>query len=175
MALNCRISKGVADSCTPNVAGINRMVIVNWSEEFKFTSSTDGCVDTVDLGSEKAYEFAIMDGTGQALSTGTVGSNASSRYHVHQVNGQIAHLDCDMLGEYNNFFMGKFIVIVETKNRDTYAFGVDNGLTAEAWTYDSGTGEGDANGITFTFSGAQPNPPVKIASWDVVKALVQKA
>lgn len=174
MALNCKFTKGIEDSCTPNVSGVLRMAIANWDESFTFTASQNApyCIDTIDLGSEKAYNFAILDGTGNATSTGTIGGNADSRYHQHAVTGQIAHLDCDLLGDYNNFFLGRVIIFVETKNRDVYAFGVDNGLRAETWTYDTGTGEGDANGINFVFSGAQPNPPLKIASWDVVKGLM---
>lgn len=172
MALNCRISKGVNAQCTPNVSGVLRMAIANFSEDYTFTPSSGNCVDTVDLGGEKAYNFAIMDGTGQATSTGTIGGNNDSRYHQHAVTGQIARLDCDLLGEYNNFFLGNVIIFVETKNRETYVFGADNGLKAEVWTYDTGAADGDANGINFTFSGAQPNPPIKLASWDIVKALM---
>lgn len=172
MALNCKIVKGVEDSCTPNVSGVLRMAIANWSEDFTFTPSQGGCVDSIDLGSEKAYKFAIMEGTGNATSTGTIGGNNDSRYHQHAVTGQIAKLDCDLVGEYNNWFLGRVIIFVETKNCDVYAFGVDNGLTAEVWTYDTGTADGDANGINFTFSGAQPNAPVKISDWSVVKGLM---
>ena len=174
MALNCKFVKGVENSCQPNVSGVLRMAIANWSEDYTFTASSGSafCIDTIDLGSEKAYNFAILDGTGNATSTGTIGGNADSRYHQHAVTGQIAKLDCDLLGDYNNFFLGRVIIFVETKNRDVYAFGVDNGLTAETWTYDTGTAEGDANGVNFVFSGAQPNPPLKIASWSVVKGLM---
>lgn len=173
MALNCKFTKGVEASCTPNVSGVLRMAIANWSEDFKFGTSTgSGCADSVDLGSEKVYNFSIMKGTGNATSTGTVGGNNDSKYHQHAVTGQIAKLDCDLLGDYNNFFLGNVIVFVETMNRDVYVFGVDNGLTAETWTYDTGTAEGDANGVNFVFSGAQPNPPVKLSGWDVVKGLM---
>ena len=174
MALNCKIVKGINDSCTPNVAGVLRMAIANWDESYTFTASSGSpfCIDTVDLGTEKAYNFAIMDSTGQATSTGTIGGNNDSRYHQHSVTGQIAKLDCDLLGDYNNFFLGKVIVFVETRNREVFAFGVDNGLRASTWTYDTGAGEGDANGVNFVFEGSQPNPPLKIASWSVVTGLM---
>ena len=173
MALCRLINKGISASCSTNISGVLRMAIANWSEDYTFTPSQSGsCVDTIDLGTEKAYEFAIMDGTGNATSTGTIGGNADSKYHQHAVTGQIAKLDCELIGNYNDFFLSKVIVFVETKNHDVYAFGVDNGLTAETWTYDTGTAEGDANGINFVFSGAQPNAPVKISDWATVKALM---
>ena len=171
-ALNCKIVKGIDAICQTNVSGVLRMAIANWSDDYTFTASSGGCVDSIDLGNEKVYSFAIMDGTGNATSTGTIGGNNDSRYHQHAVTGQIAKLDCDLIGEYNNWFLSRVIIFVETKNHDVYAYGVDNGLTAEVWTYDTGTAEGDASGINFTYSGAQPNGPVKIVDWATVKALM---
>jgi hypothetical protein len=91
---------------------------------------------------------------------------------MHSVGGTIQRLDCDLLSEYSNFFLGKFIVLVETKNRDVYAFGVPNGLTASTFEYTSGTADGDATGVSFVFEGAQPEAPLKIKDWSIVKALL---
>ena len=173
MALNCKISKGIVDSCQPTVAGVNKMWVANWDDSYTFTASQADCeIDTIDLGSEKIYNFAIADGTGVATATGTIGGNGSSRYYQHSVGGTIMKLDCDLLGEYNNFFLGKVIIFVETKNREVYAFGVDNGLSASTWEYTSGTAEGDAQGVSFVFEGAQPAAPLKIKDASVIKALV---
>ena len=174
MALNlCRISKGIQDSCQPSVAGVNRLAIASWDDSYEFTESTGDCiVDTVDLGEQKAYPLAIADGTGVATATGTIGGNNSSRFYNHSVGGTIMHLDCDVLDEYQNLFLGKFIVFVETKNREVLVFGVDNGLTAETFEFTTGTAEGDATGISFVYSGAQSNPPKKLKDWSVVKALM---
>ncbi len=172
MSLSCKISKGVTDSCNTSVAGVNRMIIANWDEGYTFTASSGCNIDTIDLGSEKAYEFAIADGTGVAGAAGTIGGNNSTRYFNHTVGGTIQHLDCDVLGEYKNFFLGKFIIFVETKNKEVFAFGVDNGLTATTWEYTSGTADADATGISFVYEGAQPEPPLKIKDWATVKALL---
>lgn len=173
--LNCKISKGVQAICEPNVSGIMRMAIANFpSDDISTVASTGGCVDSIDLGSEKVYEFAVVDGTGVATSTGTIGGNNGSRYNQHSVSGQIARLDCDLLGDYNNFLLGTVIIFVQTKNKEVFGFGFDSGLTAETWEFTTGTAEGDANGISFTFSGAQKNGPVKIKDWSVVAGLMAK-
>lgn len=173
MSLNCKIAKGVSASCTPTVAGVLRLAVANWSEDFVFTQSTGSCeIDTIDLGNEKVYAIDIADGSGAATSTGTIGANGSSKYHMHSISGLIQKLDCDVLGEYNNFFLGKFVVFAELRDHSVLVFGVDNGLTASTWEFASGTGEGDATGVSFVFDGAEPNPPLKVTSWSVVKALM---
>ncbi len=173
MSLNCKISKGLSASCTPTVAGVLRLAIANWDESYTFTQSSGSCeIDTIDLGTEKVYQIDIADGSGVATSTGTIGGNNSSKYHMHTVSGLIQKLDCDSLDQYNNLFLGRFIVFVETRNHDVLLFGMDNGLTASAFEYQTGTSEGDATGISFTFDGAEPNAPLKIADWSVVRALM---
>lgn len=173
MALNCKITKGVSDVCKPSVAGVNRLFIANWDDDYVFTASSGDClIDTIDLGSEKVYEFAIAEGTGVATATGTIGGNNSSKYYQHSVGGTIMQLDCDLLGSYNDFFLGKVIIFAETKNRDVYVFGADNGLSATTWEYTSGTAEGDAQGVSFVFEGAQPAAPLKVKDIAIVKALM---
>lgn len=175
--LNCKISKGVSASCDTSVAGINRLAILNWQgpETYTFTGSSGNCIiDTIDLGEsgEKAYSFDIADGTGVATATGTIGGNNSSRYFQHSVGGTIMHLDCDVLEQYQELFLGSFIIFVETKNREVFAFGVDNGLNATTFEYTSGTAESDATGISFVYEGAQKNAPLKIKDWATVKSLM---
>lgn len=170
--LNCKISKGVEGACAPVISGVLRLAIANYGEDYTFTSSQGCDIDTIDLGGEKVYAFDVADNTGQMKATLTQGNTPSYKYFNHQVNGTIVKLDCDLLGEYANLSFGKFIIFVETKNHDVYALGVDNGVSATTFEYDSGAGEGDASGIAFQYEGAQPNPPLKIKDWNVVKGLM---
>lgn len=172
---NCKIFKGISGICQTNVAGINRLAIANWDESYKdnFACSSGDCiVDSIDLGDEKIYPLDIAEGTGVATATGTIGGNNSSRYFQHSVGGTIMNLDCDLLGQYKEFFLGKFVLFVETKNREVYAFGVDNGLQATTFEYTSGTADGDASGISFVFEGAQPSAPRKIVDWAYLKTFM---
>ena len=58
-------------------------------------------------------------------------------------------------------------------NGKRYVFGADNGLAATTFEYTTGTAEGDASGVAFVLEGAQKNAPLKLASWDVVKGLME--
>ena len=171
MALNCKITKGLEALCQTNVSGVLRMAIANWDSTYTFTASSGDCIDSIDLGTEKVYNLAFVDGTGVASSTGTIGTG--TKYHMHSVSGTLGALDCSMFGDdYNNFFLSRVIIFVETKNHSVYAFGVDNGLVAETFEFTTGTAEGDANGINFTYSGAQKNAPVPVKDWTVVEGLM---
>lgn len=172
--LNCKISHPISGACDTNVSGVRRVAFANYSENYKFTASADGCeIDTIDLGEgEKVYEVNIMDNTGVATATLTVGANNDSKYFQHSVGGTIAKLDCELLNDYKNWALAHLIAFVQTKNGDVFVFGADNGLAATTFEYTTGTAEGDATGVAFVLEGAQKNAPLKVKDWSVVKALM---
>lgn len=174
MALNCKISHPISGACDTNVSGVRRVAFANFSEDYVFTHSSGGCeIDTVDLGTEKVYEVSIMDGTGVATSTLTAGGNTDSKYFQHSVGGTIGHLDCNLLDDYKSWALAHLVAFVQTKNGEVFVFGADNGLAATTFEYTTGTAEGDASGVAFVLEGAQKNAPLKLASWDIVKGLME--
>lgn len=175
--LSCKISRGVSGAdCKTSVAGVLRMAIANWDSTHTFESSSSACtIDTIDLGDEKAYPFDTLDGTANALCTGTIGTG--NKYYLHQVNGTLSSFDCEMLQEsvYNGFFLGRVIIFVETKNGQVLLFGADAGLSAEQFELQTGAADSDATGIAFSYQGAQRNPPLVIDSWATVKEVMDNA
>ena len=171
MALNCKISTPISAACETNVSGVLKVWFANWDEAHTFTASEGCAIDTIDLGSEKFYPIAVVDNTASATADLTVGSSNDSKYINHTVSGTIAKLDCGLLGDYKNFLLGTVVIAVLTKNREVFIFGADNGLTATTFAYATGAAEGDANGVSFVFEGAQPNAPLKVKDASVIKAL----
>ena len=82
--LNCKINKGIVGSCSTSIGGIQELVLANWSGSHKYTSSNSGCsIDSIDLGTEKAYKFDFADGTGSYNVQGQVGSSRDQKYFLH--------------------------------------------------------------------------------------------
>lgn len=170
--LNCKISKGHAQECETSVGGILKLAFANYSDSYTFTQSSGSCeVDTIDLGSEKVYEVAFLDGTGLAEVELNVGDSADLKNFTHRITATFGKLDCDLLGDYVNWSLAHVIAFVQTKNGEVFAFGVDNGLAATTFNYSTGTAGSDANGVSAVFEDIQKNAPLKIASWSVVEAL----
>ena len=63
--LNCKISKSNSAQCETSVGGVLRMWVANYSSDYTFTASGQGCeIDTIDLGTEHFMEVFFADGTG---------------------------------------------------------------------------------------------------------------
>lgn len=171
--LNCKISKKNNPRCATKVSGIKKLWIANWDEGHKFTSSDSGCtIDTIELaGSEKFIPLAVEEGTTYANATATQGSSRDSKYVMHTVGGMLPEIDCDLLSDFNNYILASVIIVALTKSGKVYIYGADNGLTAASFDFQTGTAEGDANGIAFVYDGAQLNPPLQVSDIDVIKDL----
>lgn len=171
--LNCKISNGVSANCETSIGGIMRLAFANFSDAHTFTQSTGSCeIDTIALAdNEKAYEVSFLDGTGLAEVELNVGDSKDQKNFTHRVTMNLAKLDCNLLEQYKNWSLAHVIAFVQQKDGSVYAYGVDTGLTATSFNYTSGSGEGDANGISAVFEGIQLDAPKKIASWSVVEGL----
>ena len=171
--LNCKITKSNNAACETSVSGVLRMWVANYSSDYTFTSSGHDCeIDTIDLGTEHFMEVFFADGSAYANANLNAGANADAKSIMHQVGGVLNFIDCDLLGDYKNWLLGKLIFAVLTKNGQVLIFGADNGLNSTNFDYATGTADADAQGITFLFEGAQKNPPLMVKDVKTITGLV---
>jgi hypothetical protein len=173
MALNCKITKPVAPICDTTVSGIQLMAIANWKSTFTASASGMDClIDTIDLDGENFYSLAIATDSGSASCEVAAGANKDAKALLHTVNGVFNRIDCDMIGDYKNYLLGTVVVAFMTKNREVFLAGWDNGLTSEAFNFTTGLAEADQAGITFSYTGIQPNFFLKVKDWATIEALM---
>lgn len=174
MALNCKITKSNNAACETSVGGVLRMWVANYSPDYTFTASTGCEIDTIDLGSEHFMEVFFAEGTGYANANLNAGANADQKSILHQVGGVLNFIDCDLIGDYKNWLLGRLIFAVQTKNGDVFIYGADNGLSSTNFDYSTGTAEADATGITFLYEGAQRNAPLMVKDAKTITDLEKK-
>ena len=171
--LNCKITKSNSAQCETTVSGVLRMWVANYSSDYTFSASGSSCeIDTIDLGDQHFMEVFFADGTAYANANLSAGGNADQKAILHQVGGVLNFIDCDMLGDYKNWLLGRVIFAVLTKNGQVLLFGVDNGLSATNWDYATGTAETDGAGITFLYEGVQRNQPLLVKDVKTITDLV---
>ena len=170
--LNCKITKSNNAACETSVGGVLRMWVANYSSDYTFSASTGCEIDTIDLGTEHFMEVFVADGTAYANANLNAGGNNDQKSILHQVGGMMNFIDCDMLGDYKNWLLGRVIFAVLTKNGQVMIFGADNGLASTQFDYNTGTAEGDSQGIVFVFEGAQKNAPLLVKDVKTITDLV---
>lgn len=173
--LNCKITKSNNAACETSVGGVLRMWVANYSSDFTFTASSGCEIDTIDLGTEHFMEVFFADGTGYANANLNAGANNDQKSVLHQVGGVMNFIDCDMLGDYKNWLLGRVIFAVLTKQGQVLIYGADTGLSASNFDMSTGTAETDATGITFLFEGAQRNQPLLVKDVKTITDLVAGA
>lgn len=172
MALNCKITKPVMPTCDTLVQGIHLMAIANWVDGMTATASGADClIDTIDLNGEKFFPVNVAKDSASATCDLSAGANKDAKALNHVVNGSFNTVDCDMIQDYKNYLLGTVIIAFKTRNQEVYIAGWDNGLTAETFGFATGTVEADQGGITFTYSGIQPDFFLRVKDWATITAL----
>lgn len=173
--LNCKIAKGVSSLCETTIGGILNLAFANFDKGNKYTDSTSGStceIDTIALAaSGHAYPVDFLDGSGLAEVELNVGDSTDQKNFTHRITMNLAKLDCNLLEQYKNWSLAHLVAFVQTKDGNVYVYGQDTGIAATSFNYSSGQKEGDATGISAVFEGIQLDAPLKVTSWDVVKAL----
>ena len=173
MALNCKIKNPVLPICDTSVSGINLMWIANWKESFTATASGADCnIDTIDLDGEKFYELSVATDSASASCEVAAGANKDAKALNHIVNGTINRIDCDMIEDFKNYLLGTVVIAFQTRNREVFIAGWENGLTSETFNFTTGAVEADGAGITFAYSGIQPDFFKKVTDVAVIRALM---
>ena len=177
--LNCKIASGVQSLCETSIGGILKLAFANFQDTdpiSSYTQSTTGSCeyDTISLSnSGHAYSVDFLDGSGLAEVELNVGDSTDQKNFTHRITMNLAKLDCNLLEQYKNWSLSHLVAFVQTKSGDVYVFGKDTGLAATSFNYTSGQAEGDSSAINAVFEGIQLDAPLKVTSWDVVKALFE--
>jgi hypothetical protein len=152
------------------------MAFANWDDSHTATMSGmagSGCtIDTIDLGTEHFYSVEIATDSGTASAELSAGANKDSKAINHIVAGTFNRIDCDIINDYKNLLLGTVIIAFLTRNREVYIAGFQNGLKSDTFNYTTGAAEGDAAGITFSYSGIQPEFFLKVSDWGLIESLM---
>lgn len=161
----------IHQECCLMVSGIKRIAIANWEDTYKFTSSNDCNIDSIDLNDEHFYEISFSEGSAYANANVNAGSNSEQKSVQHQVGFVLPVIDCKLIDNWKNYLLARVIFAVETKSNQVFIFGADSGLSPTNFDYSTGATETDTNGITALFEASQTNAPLIVQDWSLIEAL----
>ena len=161
----------IHQECRLMVSGIKRIAIANWEDTYKFTSSNDCNIDSIDLNDEHFYEINFAEGSAYANANVNAGSNSEQKSVQHQVGFVLPVIDCKLIDNWKNYILARVIFAVETKSNQVFIFGADSGLSPTNFDYSTGVSETDTNGITALFEASQTNAPLIVQDWSLIEAL----
>lgn len=191
MALNCKITQGVAKECGFKAGGVKYIALANLKDiVVSPTKLSAGVIEASEITAdanlakgEKLFKvFEVADQTGVASSTIQVGGSKDAKSLLHTVGGQVIGLGDDGKGnpilvgdEYANFVLADVVALVRQADGKVVLFGYSNGMKSDNFDYTTGTSESDLNGITFQFSGTQYMSPIVIdggnIAWNTLIAI----
>jgi len=141
---------GITRDCLPNVGGIAKVWLANFSKVASITESSGAITAITMSGSEKFKEYQFARNT----------ASLSSNYAVNAENGT-SYVESDLVMVFNRMdtakrleivamAQGELVAIVEDNNGTKWFLGHDNPITLSAGDGLTGTARADRNGYSAT-------------------------
>ncbi len=165
----CALTTGFTLDCKEAIGGIKSVRFCSLSDwESLDPSYTTGSVSFASA-STVFYKYELDKEESSLNDDPTPGANKGTLYYVPALTFILSKLDVAKRNEIQLLAKNRVVAIVETNESTAsyWAIGQTNGLDLSAGTGGTGVAFGDLNGYTLTFTGAEPDPMVSVASGDL--------
>ena len=164
----CDISSGFTLGCRDNAGGIKNIYILSGSVT-TVTGYQSGLITDIS-GDGIFYKFELAKQTGDYTETLNASTENGTVFYEQAVNAPFHKMQSATRNQVKVLAQNPDLkVVVETNNGAEdgvgkfFYLGQDNGLTLSGGTGASGTGFGDMNGYSLTFTGQEPLPASEIS------------
>jgi len=164
----CDITSGFTIGCRDNTGGITNLYILSGSIDTVSTVS-EGLIDAIS-GSGEFFKFELFRQTSDFTEAITSTPENGTVYYEQTVNAVFFKLQSSTRNQVRVLSKNPNLkVIVETNNGTVdgvgryWLLGQTRGMQLLSGTGATGTGFGDLNGYTLTFTGQEPEPASEIS------------
>lgn len=154
---------GIAKDCAPNLGGVKRAYIGNFSEATVTVAQETGVATITGVQLER-YEFPR--GLASMTSTATIDNTTGAKYYTTEVVLQFNRMEASKRLEVMNLLSVDAIVVVEDENGKLWLPDDKNPMNVSASDGATGTAIGDANKYGVTLQVLSPALPYEVASID---------
>jgi len=171
----CDITSGFTLGCRDNTGGLKNIYILSGSIDS--TSGTTGLIDTI-TGDGVLYKFELTRQTGDFTEAINANVENGTIFYEQTVNAPFHKLQSATRNQVRVLAKNPDIkMVVETNNGSEdgvgtfFLLGQTRGLSLSGGQGQSGTGFGDLNGYTLTFSGQEPEPASELSGSNLTGVL----
>mgnify|MGYP001025000218 CR=1 FL=1 len=156
--MSCDISRGRLEPCKDKVGGINKVYFVNNGDlgDIAYDATDTDVIDTVS-GTPSAYEFEVR-GASSYTETPTSSRENGTTYFEQVLELQLPQLSKEDHQTIKMLSYGHPHVIIEDNNGNFLLAGLNYGMDVTGGSIATGSGMGEFNGYTLTFTGMEKVP-----------------
>lgn len=172
--MNCAITAGYTIDCNKNSVGGLAKVKIASKKDIVSMTETGGIVSSIVMVTgSKFYEFELVRGTSNFVSTPTPNIQNGSIFYAESLTLVFNKLKASTSSLVDNLAKASIVAIVEDKNGEVVLLGRSGGLDLSGGTIGSGTNSGDRSGYELSFAAEE----AKLSHVDptIVNALLSPA
>jgi len=160
------LTKGRGLDCNRVSGGVKFIYFSVYDEidSFAYDAVDKNTIDTIDFGGNTIYRYTVPRGSTTITDTITGDTNAGTIFYTPSVNMVLNRLtqqdqeEIKLLGQTQVRIFAQLNATLANGHDVIVAMGMNNAMSLNAGTADSGAAFGDRNGYTLTFDGLEAIP-----------------
>lgn len=154
----CDISRGRLEPCKDKVGGIAKVYFVNNGDlgAVTYDASNTDAIDAI-AGTPSAYEFVVR-GASSYTETPTSSRENGTTYFEQVLELQLPQLSKEDHKTIKLLSYGNPHILIEDNNGNVLLAGLEYGMDVTGGSIATGSGMGEFNGYTLTFTGMEKVP-----------------
>lgn len=158
----CLLTTGYTLGCRDSIGGIQEVYVANFPGGQ--TYSLDASDDIIGVGGTTAsyYTFEQEMETGEFNQTGAYSTENGTVFFDQQVTVMLHKNDAALRNQLLVLSQANMSVIILDQRGEYWLMGFQNGVRAISGAMNTGKAFGDANGVTITLQGKEPEPAYRI-------------
>jgi hypothetical protein len=150
----CQLTQGFTFDCRNNVGGIKRVWIAS-RDDISSISITSGVVDGITFAQNQFWLYDLTRESSNFSETVNTNVQNGTTFYAQSLEIVLNKLQVNTRNEIILLGQNRLCIVVEDNNGKLWMLGYKNGIDLTGGGSASGTGYGDRNGYTLTFTGSE--------------------
>lgn len=160
----CALTQGYTLDCKDSLGGIKALWLINHANVTAVTEAS-GIVSAITKAASKVfYKYELVKATGSLTETITASVENGTVFYAQELSIVLNKLQANTRNEILLLAQATLMAVVQDANDKYWLLGRVAGLDVTGGTAATGTAQGDRNGYTLTFTGAEKQLAPEVAS-----------
>jgi len=161
MATNCILSSGVSLGCRENTGGVQKLYVGTYSGSTAWSLDATNHITAV-TAANTFYAFDFPLEVTEIIEAGNFSVENQTVFFEQTINSTMYSTTQETRDALALIGMARVFVIAKDNNDQYFLYGKQNGMWISAANISTGKAFSDLNGITYTFTGREPNSAYEV-------------
>lgn len=153
----CALTAGYTFDCRDNLGGAKELKVIEVANVVSMTLTAGVITAVANAEGKRWWKYRPAKDTAYGKSTLTTNVQNGTTYFAQEVGLAINKMQTAVRIELGNMARNQLYIVIKDANGKNWLYGYSNGMDNSGGESGTGTGPGDRNGYSLTFTGQEPD------------------